>query len=199
MPGTSQRRIPPKLISPTRSRRRTYASASVAVARTARSSVPSSPSRASANESTNRITSVFRSGWLSFTHRSPRRALARQLTRFSGSPGVQSRMSANSIPSPFARATSLPVKTCVSARREHAPQHLLARVRAQLGPRVGRRPPRRAARADRARAGTSGRSRGRPSATARSVSSSSRRSPARRRRPTGFRPCASSTPSGRRT
>ena len=57
---------------------------------------------------------MFRSGWLSFTQSSSRRALARQLTRFSGSPGANWRMSANSIPSPFRRATSLPANTCVS-------------------------------------------------------------------------------------
>ena len=84
---------------------------------------------------------MLRSGWLSFTQRSPRRALARQLTRFSVSPGVQSLMSANSIPSLFVRATSLPVKTCVSAGRDDAAQHVLARIRAQLGPRLGGRLP----------------------------------------------------------
>ena len=44
----------------------------------------------------------------------PRRALARQLTRLRGSPWAHGRMSANSIPSPFLRDTSLPAKTCVS-------------------------------------------------------------------------------------
>src|SRR5437762_7946009 len=66
------------------------------------------PTRRSSDLSTNRITSVLRSGWASLTHRSPRRALARQFTRFKGSPAAHRRMSANSIPSPFVRETSLP-------------------------------------------------------------------------------------------
>ena len=75
---------------------------------------------------------MFRSGWLSFTHSSSRRALARQLIRFSGSPGAQGRMSANSIPSPLRRETSLPEKTCVSRGCRTRRSTFLARVRAQL-------------------------------------------------------------------
>ena len=76
--------------------------------------MPSPPRLASAKASTNRITSVLRSGWRSLTQSSPRRALARQLTRLTGSPGLQRRRSANSIPSPTVRDTSSPVESCVA-------------------------------------------------------------------------------------
>ena len=58
---------------------------------------------------------MLRSGCCSFTQSSRRSALARQLTRRTRSPGCHSRRSANSIPSPRARATWLPAKTCVSS------------------------------------------------------------------------------------
>ena len=107
-------------------------------------------------------------------------------------------MSANSIPSLFVRATSLPVKTCVSARRDASgagrPRADTCAARAASR----RSPPRRATRADRVRAGTSGRSGGRPSgrraASARARAAHRRAGGARR----GFDPAASSTPSGRR-
>src|SRR5204863_319240 len=63
-----------------------------------------------------RITSAFRSAWNSLTQSSPRRALARQLIRLIRSPGTNSRRSANSSPSPLARETRLPVKSCVAPR-----------------------------------------------------------------------------------
>ena len=71
---------------------------------------------------------MFRSACSSFTHSSPRRALARQLIRRGRSPGTNRRRSANSIPSPFSRATWLPENTWVSS----GPQQRLHR----LGPRV---------------------------------------------------------------
>jgi hypothetical protein len=64
--------------------------------------------------------SAFRSGCASLTQSVPRRALARQLIRRSRSPGVKGLRSANSIPSPRARATWLPAKTCVSCGRSSA-------------------------------------------------------------------------------
>ena len=80
---------------------------------------------------------MLRSGWLSFTQSSPRRALARQLTRFSGSPGANCRMSANSIPSPFRRDTSLPGEDLGLARLQHrgaAPPRADTRAAAAASP-----------------------------------------------------------------
>ena len=58
--------------------------------------------------------SVFRSRCISFTYGSPSRVVSRQLIRRRRSPGMNGRVSANSIPSPVARESSLPAKTCVS-------------------------------------------------------------------------------------
>ena len=62
--------------------------------------------------------SEFRSGCVSFTHGSPRRAVARQLTRRTRSPVVNGRRSANSIPSPRLRATWFPANAWVSSGRK---------------------------------------------------------------------------------
>ena len=90
--------------------------------------------RASAKVSRKMTTSVFRSGWVSFTQGSPRRAVARQLTRRTRSPGTNGRRSANSIPSPRVRGSWLPAKGCVSSGRSSCSQHLAARVDLQREP-----------------------------------------------------------------
>ena len=111
--GRAERRLepvqlPPKSTSATRSRRARCALASDVAARTAASSVPLAPSCASANVSSSSTTSLECSGWRSVTYSAPRRAVARQLTCRDRSPTANGRMSANSIPSPRARATWAP-------------------------------------------------------------------------------------------
>ena len=106
--GSSQCSVPPKSTSPTRSRRARWARASPAAARTAASSVPPAWSRASSNVSRSSTTSLECSGWRSFTCGEPRRAVARQLICRTRSPTWKGRMSANSMPSPRARATCVP-------------------------------------------------------------------------------------------
>ena len=100
--------VPPKSTSATRSRRARWALASEAAARTAASSVPLAPSRASSNVSSSSTTSLACSGWRSVTYSAPRLAVARQFTRRTRSPTAKRRISANSIPSPGARATCAP-------------------------------------------------------------------------------------------
>src|SRR4051794_8415023 len=110
--GRSQCVPPPNATRPTRSRSFRCAAASVSAARTARTSVPSCRRRASANVSRNSTTSALRSGWWSLTIGAPRRAVARQFTRRTRSPGANGRRSANSIPSPRCGATRLPAAAC---------------------------------------------------------------------------------------
>ena len=74
------------------------------------------------------MTSAFRSACSSFTHSSPRRALARQLIRRTRSPGTNCRRSANSIPSPFSRATRLPGEDLRLERRAGLLSRLGTRV-----------------------------------------------------------------------
>ena len=104
----SQCSVPPRSTSATRSRRARWARASEAAARTAASSVPLAPWRASSKVSSSSTTSLACSGWRSVTYRVPRLAVARQLTCRTRSPAANGRISANSIPSPRARATCVP-------------------------------------------------------------------------------------------
>ena len=92
--------------------------------------------RTSAKLSRKSTTSLFRSGCCSFTHSSPRRALTRQLTRRTRSPGANGRRSANSIPSPVRPRDPLPANGCVSSGRDEPTQ----RARA-AGTRAARRRP----------------------------------------------------------
>ena len=71
--------------------------------------------RTSAKQSRKRTTSALRSGCLSLTISSPRRALARQLTDRSRSPGTKPRVSANSSPSALDATHELPARAASRA------------------------------------------------------------------------------------
>ena len=97
------------------------------------------PPRTSKKLSTKSTTSVFRSGWRSFTTSACRRAEARQLIERTRSPGTKSRRSAYSIPSPFTRATSLPGEGLRLDGREDPAERLLAAGRPSAGARLAMR------------------------------------------------------------
>jgi hypothetical protein len=142
---------------------------------------------------------VFLSGCRSFTTSPPaRRADARQLMDRTRSPETYSLMSAYSMPSPFTRATSLPVNTCVSrggtiCRRRSVRGYTFSRsVRATARSHTTIRS---GSRQRTSSAPTSYR----PQVEQRSRSGSVRSSPARSLIATASAPSATSTPSGRTT
>ncbi len=114
--GRSQRIVPPSGSRPTRSRRARYRSARATAARTHSSSGFLGVPRV-VNVSRRSTMAVFRSGCMSLTTSSPVRALACQLTRRRSSPSEKGRNSANSIPSPFERATWSPTAAWVPIGR----------------------------------------------------------------------------------